>query len=88
MCESHLRHQFTHVLRAAAGCCLIGHGRHPLDEIGDCRREGDLPAEARDYLAAISDHLGVPVRLVGVGPGRDQVIWMGTEAEPRLRAAA
>jgi hypothetical protein len=28
------------------------------------------------------------VRLVGVGPGRDQVIWMGREAEPRLRAAA
>jgi adenylosuccinate synthase len=58
------------------------------DEIGDCRREADLPSEARDYLAAVSDYLGVPVRLVGVGPGRDQVIWMGKEAEPRLRAAA
>ena len=57
-------------------------------DIGDCRREEDLPAEARDYLAAISDHLGIPVRLVGVGPGRDQVIWMGQEAEPRLRARA
>src|SRR4051794_35291548 len=57
-------------------------------ELGDCRREQDLPAEARDYLAAVSDHLGIPVRLVGVGPGRDQVIWMGKEAEPRLRAAA
>ena len=57
-------------------------------EIGDCRREQDLPQEARDYLAAISDHMGIPVRLVGVGPGRDQVIWMGNEAEPRLRAAA
>src|SRR5690349_18334354 len=57
-------------------------------DIGECRREEDLPAEARDYLAAISDHLGIPVRLVGVGPGRDQVIWMGKEAEPRLRAAA
>src|SRR5262249_51301588 len=57
-------------------------------DIGDARREEDLPAEARDYLAAISDHLQTPVRLVGVGPGRDQVIWMGKEAEPRLRAAA
>jgi len=27
------------------------------------------------------------VRLVGVGPGRDQVVWMGEAAEPRLRAA-
>ena len=56
-------------------------------DIGDCRREADLPSEARDYLAAISDHLGIPVRLVGVGPGRDQVIWMGKEAEPRPAAA-
>ena len=58
------------------------------EEIGECRRESDLPATARDYLTAISDHLGVPVVLVGVGPGRDQVIWMGKEAEPRLKAAA
>jgi adenylosuccinate synthase len=58
------------------------------EEIGDCRRESDLPAAARDYLGAISDHLGIPVVLVGVGPGRDQVIWMGKEAEPRLKAAA
>ncbi len=57
-------------------------------EIGDCRREQELPPEARDYLNAISDHLAIPVVLVGVGPGRDQVIWMGREAEPRLRAAA
>jgi adenylosuccinate synthase len=57
-------------------------------EIGDCRRESDLPAAARDYLTALSDHLGIPVVLVGVGPGRDQVIWMGKEAEPRLKAAA
>jgi adenylosuccinate synthase len=59
-----------------------------VGEIGDCRREEVLPAEARDYLAAISDHVKTPIRLVGVGPGRDQVIWMGREAEPRLRAAA
>jgi hypothetical protein len=30
--------------------------------------------------------VGVPVRLVGVGPGRDQVIWMGA-TERHLRAA-
>jgi adenylosuccinate synthase len=57
-------------------------------EIGGCRRESDLPSEARDYLQAISDLTGIPVRLVGVGPGREQVIWLGKEAEPRLRAAA
>ena len=56
-------------------------------DIGACRREADLPTEARDYLTAISDHAGAPIRLVGVGPGRDQVVWMGEE-EPRLKAAA
>ena len=55
-------------------------------ELGDCRHEADLPREARDYIEFISDFVGVPVRLVGVGPGRDQVVWMG-QAEPRLRAA-
>jgi adenylosuccinate synthase len=57
-------------------------------DIGGCRREEDLPREARDYLEAIANGAGAPVVLVGVGPGRDQVIWMGKEAEPRLRAAA
>jgi len=56
------------------------------DDIGACRSEDELPREARDYLDFISEHTGVPVRLVGVGPGREQVIWMG-EAERHLRAA-
>ncbi|MEO8092805.1 MAG: adenylosuccinate synthase, partial [bacterium] len=47
------------------------------DEIGDCRSEADLPAAARDYLRFISEGAGVAIRLVGVGPDRDQVIWMG-----------
>jgi adenylosuccinate synthase len=55
-------------------------------DIGDCRSEADLPREARDYLDFVSENVGVPIRLVGVGPGRDQVIWMG-EAERHLRAA-
>jgi adenylosuccinate synthase len=55
-------------------------------DIGECRSEADLPPEARDYLDFIEQNVGVPIRLVGVGPGRDQVIWMG-EAERHLRAA-
>jgi adenylosuccinate synthase len=55
-------------------------------DIGECRRLSHLPREARDYLDFIEDRTGVPIRLVGVGPGRDQVIWTG-EAEQRLRAA-
>jgi adenylosuccinate synthase len=33
-----------------------------------------LPGPAHDYLAAVEDLAGVPVRLVGVGPGREQVV--------------
>jgi adenylosuccinate synthase len=39
-----------------------------------CRDAADLPREARDYLGFIADFVGVPVRLVGVGPDREQSI--------------
>ena len=45
------------------------------EDIGDCRTIAELPAAARDYLEFIADFVGVPVKLVGVGPGREQVIW-------------
>ena len=34
----------------------------------------DLPQEARDYLSFLSEACGVPVGLVGVGPGREQFV--------------
>jgi adenylosuccinate synthase len=46
------------------------------EEIADCREEADLPQAARDYLGFIADFVGVPIRLVGVGPDRDQTIWL------------
>jgi adenylosuccinate synthase len=45
-------------------------------DITGCRSEGDLPSEARDYLRFIADFAGVPIRLVGVGPDREQVVWI------------
>jgi adenylosuccinate synthase len=50
-------------------------------DITACRGEADLPAEARAYLEFVSDFVGVPIRLVGVGPGRDQIVWIGDAAE-------
>jgi adenylosuccinate synthase len=47
-------------------------------DLGNCRQAADLPREARDYLGFISEFVGVPVRLVGVGPDREQVIWLDT----------
>jgi adenylosuccinate synthase len=54
-------------------------------EIGECRSEADLPPQARDYLQFVSEFVGVPIRLVGVGPDREQVVWMGER--PALKAA-
>ncbi|HEV2368297.1 MAG TPA: adenylosuccinate synthase [Acidimicrobiales bacterium] len=34
----------------------------------------DLPPPAQAYVAFLSEQIGVPVRLVGVGPGREQVV--------------
>jgi adenylosuccinate synthase len=48
-------------------------------DITECRSEADLPAQARAYLDFVADFAGVPIRLVGVGPGRDQVVWIGGE---------
>ncbi len=33
-----------------------------------------LPANAADYIAFLENQIGVPIRLVGVGPGREQFL--------------
>jgi adenylosuccinate synthase len=35
---------------------------------------GDLPPAARDYVAFLAEQIGVPIKLVGVGPGREQFV--------------
>ncbi len=56
------------------------------EDIRGCRSIEELPANAQAYLDFISDSLGVPIVMVGVGPGREQMIWTG--AAERLRPAA
>jgi adenylosuccinate synthase len=48
------------------------------EDLSECRSESELPDAAREYLRFVADFVGVPIVLVGVGPGREQVIW--TEA--------
>jgi adenylosuccinate synthase len=43
-------------------------------EIGECRSFDELPPAARAYIGFIETYTGVPVRLVSVGPGREQTI--------------
>ena len=38
------------------------------------RKLDDLPKNARQYIAFVSQSVGVPVTLISVGPGREQVI--------------
>jgi adenylosuccinate synthase len=45
------------------------------EDITECRTESDLPDAARDYLRFIAEFVKVPIALIGVGPGRDEVIW-------------
>ena len=48
-------------------------------DLPEVRSRSDLPAEAEAYLAFIEEQVGVHIGLVGVGPGRDQVIRFGDQ---------
>jgi len=54
------------------------------EDITGARTEADLPQAARDYLRYIEEQTGVPVVLVGVGPGREQIIWTEHAASSAL----
>lgn len=43
-------------------------------DITAVRRRQDLPDPARRYIEFIEEYVGVPVQLIGVGPGREQTI--------------
>jgi adenylosuccinate synthase len=62
------------------------------EDLSECRAESELPEAARDYLRFVADFVGVPIVMVGVGPGREQVIWMdaadGMVGVPTDRAAS
>ena len=49
---------------------LPGFGR----SIEDCRSFDQLPAAAQAYVKRVQEHLGVPVRMISIGPQRDQII--------------
>ena len=59
------------------------------ENITEARSEDDLPDAAREYLRVVAEYVGVPVALIGVGPGRDQVIWTAaSEGMAGARVAA
>ena len=63
------------------------------EDLRECRSEEELPAAARDYLRYVADFVKVPIALIGVGPGRDEVIWTAASegmagAGPKTPASA
>src|SRR4051794_7605744 len=72
------------ILHKARGELVELPGWH--EDVRKVRSIDELPRNARAYLDFVSNFLGVPIVMVGVGPARDEVIWNG--AAERLRAAA
>jgi adenylosuccinate synthase len=72
------------ILHKARGDLVQLPGWH--EDITGARSLADLPPAAQSYLDFVSEALGIPIVMVGVGPGRDEMIW--TEAAERLRPAA
>jgi adenylosuccinate synthase len=58
------------------------------EDISDVRSYDELPPNAKKYLAFLEDAVGVPVVLVGVGPGREQIIWADAAKDSALAAEA
>ena len=46
-------------------------------DLGACRSEAELPAEFKDYIAYIEQAVGVPIRILSLGPDRDQTLIRG-----------
>ncbi len=43
-------------------------------DVTGCRRREELPEEARDFVGFVEAELGAPLRMISVGPERDQAI--------------
>lgn len=48
------------------------------EDITGCKTYEELPAEAKNYIEAIEDITGVPVKIISVGPDRTQTIIRDT----------
>ncbi|MGI8660397.1 MAG: adenylosuccinate synthase [Thermoleophilaceae bacterium] len=56
------------------------------EDVTGARTLADLPANARAFLEFIEQRLDTPVVMVGVGPGREQMIWTAAADSVHSRA--
>jgi adenylosuccinate synthase len=45
-------------------------------DLSEVTRPSQLPRRAKDYIAFLSEQVGIPIHLVGIGPGREQFVEM------------
>ncbi len=45
-------------------------------DLSKCRKVTDLPAAARSYVDRLQELIGLPVRIVSVGPDREQTLTL------------
>jgi adenylosuccinate synthase len=46
------------------------------EDLSEATQPGQLPAKAHEYIAFLESQVGVPIHLLGVGPGRDQYVQL------------
>ncbi len=45
------------------------------EEITEIKEFQDLPANAKDYIQRVEELIGIPIKIIGVGPRRDQTLF-------------
>jgi adenylosuccinate synthase len=45
-------------------------------DLSEATEPGHLPSRVHDYVSFLEQQVGVPIRLLGVGPGRDQYVQL------------
>jgi adenylosuccinate synthase len=71
-----VRHQDLPLDQAAFAAAVPVYETLPgwSEDISGARSLADLPAAARDYVAAVEQYSGCRVSTIGVGPGREEII--------------
>ncbi|MGE3181563.1 MAG: adenylosuccinate synthase [Phycisphaerae bacterium] len=50
------------------------------EDVSKCRSFADLPANTQRFVRLVGEHVGAPVRILGIGPERSQTIWIEESA--------
>jgi adenylosuccinate synthase len=46
-----------------------------MEEIRDVKKFEDLPKTAQDYVKTVEQIVGVPIKMIGIGPKRSDILY-------------